>query len=458
MLEATVVDTDAFLGWLAGKPAGQRQRYSAASLRKGMVNRFCAIVYSPKNSEAAEAGLVLVVDQARYRDFFAFISTYVTEYSPLSAYYRVLSSDHLALLDADPNFGFVDEEHFRRLIGFTGVAIAEAAIYVQGRGYDDGKGLTVTTVMASYSAVVLQGLFAGPNVNISEIGRKWVAFRSMVGGEKLALPPERIERFWDIVRAAFFSSSPGGRGDDRELLIRNLRRVIETGRVDDELLFEFLERVPELNLKLSRLRGPREERARTIREAVEVLSESRRIDGELRDALVGLLLSILGDGSFKFLSLALSNATMLPMAPMWFAAWSGAQRSTDMMTFNSGLGRRLVRDLYVNKDRFSVPVDDISLEELQIAAPHLDALPRAFPNSLSVEIYPNVSSRQGLHKLPTSVSQTIPELTGEVSELRRLLAQSSAVLARIEDATVQRPSTKTPSSSTRSGGARKPRF
>ncbi len=458
MLEATVLDTDDFLRWIAGGPAADRHRHSAASLRKSLAERFCAIVYTSEEGVTADKGVALVVDEARYRDFFAFVSTYVTEYTPFTAYYRVLSTGHLDLLDADPDFGFVDERQFRRLIGFTGVAIAEAAIYMQGRGYDEGKGLNVSTVMASYSAAVLQGLFAGPAVDIAEIGRRWAGFRSIMGGERLSLPPERLDRFWEVVRAAFYSSDPGARGEDRELIVRNLRRAFDTGRVDDELLFEFLERVPELNLKLSRLRGPREERARAIREAVGVLSDSQRIEGDLRDAVVGLLLSILGDGSFKFLSLALSTASVLPMAPMWFAAWSGVQRSTDMMTFNNCLGRRLVRDLYVNKDPFGVPVDDISLDELQIAAPHLEALPRAFPNSLSVEIYPNVSSRQSLQKPANSATQTLPDLTGEVLELRRLLAQSSAVLAKIEDVTVQRTSARTPSGSTRSGGGRKPRF
>ncbi|MGO6685628.1 hypothetical protein [Rhizobium leguminosarum] len=443
MLNAAVFDAEEFLKWITGKSNVDTRNSSVSTLKKSLKTEFCAIIASGNARTPTKEGVFFVVDERRSREFFAFVSTYVTEYLPFTAYFRVLSSDHLDLVDQEVSeFGFVNAVAKARLNAFVGVAIAEAAVYLNARGNEDGKSITLAAVTATYSGAALQGLAAGPATDIGAIGRSWGTLRSAIGSDKLPLRIDRLERFWGIVHAALFGGgSPYIRADE-VTIVRTLRRVIESGRIEDDVVSEFLGEVPEIGGKLSRFRGTREDRTRAVQEAIATISDSNRLEGELRDSIAGFLLSLLGDGSFKFLSLALSIASVLPMAPLWFAAWSGAQKSTDVMTTFNCLGRRVARDLHNSAGLFAVPVDDIAIGELQTGGFDLDAIPRAYAGSISVELYPNISSRQGLPRSGSASSQTKANIHNELRELRALFAQSAAVLAKIEGLSAESDSDK----------------
>lgn len=432
MLTTAILDTEAFLSWIEGKATFTTSRMSPAALKKQLSTNFCALVFPQQSVRADTESAIIVVDPGRARDFYAFVSTYLTDYSPFSAFCRVLTVDQIGLLNEDGN-ELDRRDVLDRVRPFVGAAIAEAAIYTYARSPNgDVKAITLPAAMATFSAAALQGLTLGSSSDIEAIGRNWTMVRSIVGGDQLPLPVKKLSRFWEVVRLALYGGGSSYHTTEEVAITRGLRSVAESGNVTDQMFEEILRAAPHLELKPAWFRGTREERARTIQEAISVLAKGPPDEGQIRDCIAGCLLSRLGDGSFKFLSHALSLSPTLPMAAMWFAAWSGLQKTTDVMTAFNCMGRRIARDTISRSMIYADPVDDISVEELRVLGNDLDTIPKGNPGVISVEIYPNVSSRQRLPRTPAGATNN-GEFRQELRALKHLLAQSSVLLAKMDE-------------------------
>jgi hypothetical protein len=431
MLKTAVMGTEDFLGWISGGQLFAGDDYlSASALQKKLSGKFCAIV-TADNLRENTGSAVVVVDRRKVREFFAFVSTYIAEFSPFTAFFRVITTDDLGLLPAE--FGHsLSGPKPRQLEKLVGVAIMEAALYTRARGTnEDAKSISLAAANATYSAAAIQGLRLGPMVDVLSIGKGWQSLRSLVGGERLPLDLDRLIRFWNLVRLSLYGDHPEKTRPEDLNIATAIRHAIENGRVTDDVLEELLSLAPEINARIPSFRGPREQKARAVQEVLNSLASLGSGETQTRECLAGCLLSVLGDGSFKFLPTALSLSSSLPMAPLWFSLWSGLQPSSDLMTAFNCLGRRLARDLRSRRDIFAEPVDDISLVELQTASDDLERILRGQGSSLSVEIYPNVSSRQGLSRSALA-STGGKDFQKEFRELRSLLAQSTSVLSKID--------------------------
>lgn len=431
MLKTTVMGAEDFLGWISGGQLFAGDDYlSASALQKKLSGKFCAIITSDNPLENIGSAVV-VVDRRKVREFFAFVSTYIAEFSPFTAFFRVITTDDLELLPAEIGLSISGPKP-RQIEKLVGVAIMEAALYTLARGTnDDGKSISLAAANATFSAAAIQGLRLGPMVDVLSIGKGWQSLRSLVGGERLPLDIERLIRFWHLVRLSLYGGHPKETRPEDFNIAAAMRHAVGNGRVTDDVLEELLSLVPEINVRIPRFRGPREQKARAVQEVLSSLASLGSGETQTRECLAGCLLSVLGDGSFKFLPFALSLSSSLPMAPLWFALWSGLQPSSDLMTAFNCLGRRLARDLRSRRDIFAEPADDISLIELQTSSDNLERILRAQGSSLSVEIYPNVSSRQGLSR-SALMSADRKDFQREFRELRSLLAQSTAVLSKID--------------------------
>lgn len=431
MLNIAVLDTEEFLAWIGQKSPLKPSTLAAAAIRKQLSSKFCAVAVPDQQRIDSEGHVVVVVDERKVRDFFAFVSTYVTDYVPFTAFFRVVTTDQLDLLADEPSLTASSATSVVEKL--VGTAIVETALYLQSPGTNEvGRPITLAAAGATYSAAAVQGLTLSPQADILAIGRGWQSLRSALGGEQLPLDIDALGSFWQIVRFAVHGGGSSDRPLTDSVMIRSLRQVIESGRVDDSVLEDLLSSLPELRGNLSRFRGTREGRARAIQEAISLLSNSKGHEGQLRDCVAGCLLSLLGDGSFRFIPAALSIGSSLRMAPLWFAAWSGLQASSDIMTEFNCMGRRMARDLRARTGLYSSPTDDISVLELAGVGADLDQLPRGQIGSISVEIYPRVSSRQSIARVGAASLNSRAEYQRDIKELRVLMAQSSAVLSRMD--------------------------
>ncbi|MER8976041.1 hypothetical protein [Mesorhizobium sp. M0800] len=431
MLNIAVLDTEEFLAWVGQKLPLKPSNLGVAAVRKQLSSKFCAIAVPDPQRNDPDERAVVVVDERKARDFFAFVSTYVSDYAPFTAFFRVVTTDQLDLLAEEPSLTVGSTTSVVEKL--VGTAILEAALYLRSpRSNETGRPITLAAAGATYSAAAFQGLALGPQADVLAIGRAWQSLRSTLGGEQLPLDIDELGSFWQVIRLAVHGGGPSDRPDSESVMIRSMRQVIESGRVDDSVLEDLLSSLPELRGDLSRFRGTREGRARAIQEAISLLSNSTGTGGQLRDCAAGCLLSLLGGGSFRFIPAALSTGLSLRMAPLWFAVWSGLQASSDIMTEFNCMGRRMARDLCARPGLYSPPTDDISVLELAGMGADVDQLPRGQTGSISVEIYPGVSTRQSIARVGAPSLNSRAEYQRDIKELKILMAQSSAILSRMD--------------------------
>lgn len=454
MLNIVVLDTEEFLAWVGQKSPLKPSTLSPAAIRKQLSSKFCAVAVPDPHQSGPERPAVVVVDDRKARDFFAFVSTYVTDYAPFTAFFRVVTTDQLDLLADEP--GFIERNAASILERLVGTAIVEAALYLRApNAHESSRPITLAAAGATYSAAAIQGLALSPQADVLAIARGWQSLRSALGGEQLPLDLEALGSFWQVVQLAVHGGDSSDRPDSDAVMIRSMRQVIESGRVDDTVLEDLISSLPELRGDLSRFRGTREVRARAIQEAISLLSNSKDKVWQLRDCVAGCLLSLLGGGSFRFIPAALSTGSGLRTAPLWFAAWSGLQASSDIMTEFNCMGRRMARDLGARRGLFSSPTDDISVLELAAAGADADQLPRGQAGSISVEIYPGVSSRQSVSRVGAASVNSRADYQRDVKELRFLMAQSSAILSRMEVGSASESVSKSDRPSGRTTNARR---
>lgn len=442
MLNIAVLDTEEFLAWVGQKSPLKPSILTPAAIRKQISSKFCAVAVPDQQQSALERRAVVVVDDRKVRDFFAFVSTYITDYAPFTTFFRVVTTDQLELLAEEP--GFIERDTASVVERLVGTAIMEAALYLRAPNpHESGRPITLAAAGATYSAAAIQGLALSPQADVLAIGRGWHSLRSALGSEQLPLDVEALGNFWQLVRLALHGGDSSDRPASDAVVIRSMRQVIKNGQIDDSVLEDLISSLPELRGDLSRFRGTRETRARAIQEAISLLSNSASKVGQLRDCAAGCLLSLLGGGSFRFFPAALSTASALRTAPLWFAAWSGLQASSDVMTEFNCMGRRMARDLCSRKGLYSSPTDDISILELIASGMEANQLSRGQTGSISVEIYPGVSSRQSVSRVGAAFTSSPTGYQQDVKELRLLIAQSSAILSRMDGGAVSDANLKT---------------
>lgn len=454
MLNAAMMGPEDFVAWIGGKPLSTSHYTSLPALQKDVSDKFCAVVM--QDSADSAGAPVVVVETRMVRNFFAFVSTYITEYTPFTAFFRVITSEYIDLL-VPPRGDLFERQSSLTVERLVGVAIMEAALYLRARGSPEARSLSLAAAGATFSAVAIQGIHANSAVDVSAIGLGWQSLRSLIGAEQLPIDVGRLSRLWGLLGAAIHGQAPK-RGSSRDLMIVSaLRDAMREGRITDGVLDNLLRTIPEMDVQLSKFRGPREGRARAVQEALIRLSDlsTPTDDSQVRDCVAGCLLSVLGDGSFRFLPTALATTPLLPMAPLWFSAWSGIQTSSDLMTVFNCMGRRIVRDLRSRGGVFCAPVDDVALEEVRYSGVDLDSIPRGQSNSISVEIYPNVSSRQGLLRQGSATVGAKRHFQREIKELRELISRSSEILSRLDEDQPMAEAPKSARSATRTSRARR---
>lgn len=104
MLNIAVLDTEEFLAWIGQKSRLKPSTLALTAIRKQLLSKFCAVAVPDQQRDDMERRAIVVVDERKARDFFAFVSTYVTDYVPFTAFVRVVTTDQLDLLVDDVDF------------------------------------------------------------------------------------------------------------------------------------------------------------------------------------------------------------------------------------------------------------------------------------------------------------------------------------------------------------------
>lgn len=431
-MHASRLSREEFLAWLGGQYRPSIKKFSSGELaRTGLQD--IVLVWREKPDGDLNSPIIIVSSKS-IGDFFAFVGTYISTYTPFSAFFRVTTPElfqtNLATkVNSNPT-----------LPALIGVAIAEAFVQARGKA-KDASDLSLPAVLGTLSATLASAIHRGyDSERLEEIAELWSRARQLKSGDDLPLQPAKVVQAWSIIAQAM-SLEPVVARDTNEN-VGTITSFIQTARTSSgaiaEQLYPLSARFPSLGDAALRMRGTREERVRVLSDSVALLAKA---DGDilLREFLAGTLISLLGNGSFNYLPFATNLTRDLPGAALWFGLSSALQKGNDALTAANCLGRRAARDAFVRWNVFDAPRDDISIEEFDIyrrSDHERFELRGAGQSLLSIELVPGVNAKirgpsSNRSDTTNSTASARIQNTEEFRELRHLLDRARYTLDRM---------------------------
>lgn len=425
----TLLSRDEFLDWLGGARSPSPAQPDDAGGRGGQERQVTLLCKG--GSESPPARPIIAVPMGEMAEFFAFTATYVATYKPFSAFHRVIP---LEMTNGLANRRLLDAakiEPFAKLI--AGGVLAEHFLRRRSRG-EGAFGSSLIAAKATLSATLGSAVIAGyePTV-LAWISDQWSLLNRTEAASFEPHTTTDILAIWSLLFSAIrnetnpsdFQGNPSAKAVSTFLrsaiqvgvtadILRGVRRGVR-GDVDPEQM----------------LVASREDRIRSFNRFVATMGD-RASDGLEEPFMAGLLLAIVGNGSFDMLRSARELAERSPTAIIWFGICAALFQESNVLTTANCLGRRISRDLRGASDPFDRPRADLGSLEYQAMmreADTLDQLVSENSNALCIEILPDAV---------TYITRGSIDRDGRSAEEYHLMAESFREIRFVVDRVARR--------------------
>lgn len=354
---------------------------------------------NPKSAEVVlawpegdrDARPIVCVAQGNFQEFFAFVSTYLGNVQPYTAYFRVLPLELIENLEhTRPDFPRSLE--IAKMI--AGASVAEAWLAAARNGERPSNVLPL--VRSTLSSALGQCALAGYDpMAFDWVLNEWLAVRSIRADAAVGSSIEATSTAWRHVHAAVSQSRRGTTSRLNTGIVEFLSAALDAGTINSETL-RLVSRGIASGADLgSMLTASREERVGRFNALLAELKERSRSDVE-SEFLAGLMLAIAGNGSFEMIRSAREFQGWLDGAATWFGICAALFEESNLLGYANSVGRRMVRDLLRGPDTFGVVTADVASTELRFILSNksdVSSLAVGGSGSIDVEILPNVVSR-----------------------------------------------------------------
>lgn len=346
--------------WLGNQNELPTEQLTAKFLKNTAPDRVLIVWDSDGRPNATP---IIAVHQDGMRDFFAFVSTYISEFKPFSAYFTVVPVENLERVVSSKSLDAASKWNFSKL-----VAVAFAEAYVQSRGKVSSlNDLTVQGVQATLSASLMSAIWKGFEPDeLAQISKRWVESRRLISGGELAIPPNTVLEVWEDIGVGVWAKPGIKSRHPRKKIASYVGEFFNGSQSFDEWFLPIAKEALGTEEAVVTLKGAREERVKALPDILDMLFRGSNADRSFLEFVAGGLLSMVGNGSMSQLQLTERLARELPKSVLWFGVMSAFQSRTDALTASNCLGRRVLRDLLRDVDAFSPPHYDISLDELSV--------------------------------------------------------------------------------------------
>lgn len=393
-----VLDRRSFLDWIAedaeprGLPLASLDNIGT-SVSKGKIG---LIWQGPASGPTSVPGPIILVAEEELQDFLAWTTTYISSYSPFTAFFRILTTADAARFSLFEARAPLLPESL--LTAMSGIAIAEAVVQTPQAPRSIAN-ISIQACQATFSYAALRGLASGLHpADLPELSEAWARARQLTADAPLRLDPDSSSMFWMIVSSSLLSDGPNSRNRSGTWTDA-LEDLIQTARFDKPLKGSFAWNQLESTLPFAgsadrQFELPREEQLVVLDRTAQALLRSS-VPRPLAEAWVGLLAARLANGSFDYIGVLDSVRDTLPGSLLWFALFACWRSGFDGLVNGRCLGRRVAREVFEPTAIFASPTCDISLAEYELlgASRSLDSIRTRVSSVIDVELLPLVSSK-----------------------------------------------------------------
>ena len=392
----------------------------------------------PSRPGGGELPVGLVVREGEVEDFFAWTNTYLPNWSPISAYFRVFSDNQLLLSDME-----IDTEGKRLLDAASiGLTVAEA-LGQSSESYDVDR-VAMSGYIATFSYAASQGVRR--NVEMTEVAREWSNCRALTNQSALRIEVESMLAPWETVAECV--SGPGrtsggaSRRGKRKLFVEGLREVVDKGEIGETTWKRLTTGFPSARHAVKPMKGTQEERVFVLERVLGSRTNRGHRYSDENSFVAGYLGSRIFPGTIKHAGLVLKHLEEYPSAVLWLGLFAGLHEKRELNL--SSLGRHVWRTLAGDASILSRPRCDVGIRELRVLVEGgvFGAQYRtATPGRLVVELYPCVDTvvrwpaNDGVRELRSQgelFAKGLNEIGGVAKNLKRMRKDLDDTIRQIE--------------------------
>lgn len=325
------------------------------------------------------------------KEFLAWASTYLKTLKPFTAFTRVVDIDEIQMLqNTKPIELPIQIEN-----AFTGAIIGEI-VELNKLGIIKHQNLMAARSTFSYT-IAMSHILSSPHKKI-EIARRYDAVRKLASMSVMPSYLTYLQGIWQN-----FLSTIGINFDDNNVFqerlsfppikyalssLANGSEITRTHIID--ILHHPIELpdIPSIDSKI-------EIRVEQFEKVCAVISSNKQIHPQSASFVIACLANQITPGSFKHLALLEPYYRNYPGVYIWYGLCSGLNFNSDIMSYNSGLGWRISKQLLSKSTVFEKSAADICFNEYEMLLT-LDKQDTFFnteyANSLTIELVPGIST------------------------------------------------------------------
>ena len=338
---------------------------------------------------AGELPNALVIREVEVDEFLAWTNTYLSNWCPITAYFRVLS-DSQALLEG----GQLSEEGTSFLESASVGLIVAEAIAQAVEAYDVDR-VSMAGCIATFSFAAAQGLRR--NVTIADVAHNWSKCRKITGQAPLRVKVESLTTPWEAVNELARGDLEGVRRASstsfHRWIVEGLREFIAAGEIGAATWNRLTVRFPKAREAIEPMKGTQEERVAVLESVLAEKLDRGHRTSEATSFVVGYLVSRIFPGTIKHVGLLLKHLENFPSAVLWLGLFASLHGRRELSL--TGLGRRVWRALSAEDSVLSRPRCDIALRELLVlieGGAFGAQYKTETPGRLAVELHPCVET------------------------------------------------------------------
>ena len=335
--------------------------------------------------------VAMVVPQREMGEFFAWTNTYLPSWSPITAFFRIVSDS--SELDAR----YEEGKPFARKCesAAIGLVVGEALIQ-SGRRYDAER-IPYNGCIVTFSFAAARGLKRC--IAVDNIAKRWDSCRVVTGQDPLKVRVAELLVPWQVLvgvsqkvdgESVIGTVSTNG---SRSGMVDALNDVFKSGEVGVAAWRAVTRGFPWARNARVHMRDTHEARIIALEEMLKKAEAGKNANRPIASFLVGYVASLIAPGSLKHAQLLLAYLDRFPTAVMWLGLFASTYTNSQFRL--SKLAHLVWKAITDGENLLARPACDIALAELSIlkdAGFFADKLQGSTRGRLVVELEPGVTT------------------------------------------------------------------